>query len=238
MTTYSDPFEQRFEAKIKDLARRLATAEQQIANAAMGAFPVTSTTHPAFPTTGMRIYETDTGLEAFWSGTAWEYPPQLIKQVLLTASQPSITINVPAGPNNLYGVYTARKDAGGGGAFTWMRFNGDSNAHYQWVNQIGNNAPGTSGPSLLGYIQMGLCAGASDTAGYFGTGTFLIGNSSSTSVAKSLCSTASLICNGTTYYLSEFGGVWNQAAAIASVTLLPDSGNLVANSSFALYGWT
>lgn len=238
MTTYSDPLEARFEAKIKDLARRLAAAEQQIANAAMGAFAVTSTTHPTAPTAGMRIYETDTGLEAYWSGTTWVYPPQLIKQVVLTLSQPSITIPVPAGPNNLHGIYTARKDTGGGGAFCWMRFNNDSSAHYQWDNQIGNNAPGTSGASLLTYLQMGLCAGASDTAGYFGVGSFSIGNSSSAAVAKSIHSTASLICNGTTYYLSEFGGVWNQAAALTSITLLPDSGNLVANSTFALYGWT
>lgn len=40
MTTYSDPFEQRFEAKIKDLARRLAAAEQQLVTLQSAANPV------------------------------------------------------------------------------------------------------------------------------------------------------------------------------------------------------
>lgn len=238
MTGYTAPRDMQWPADQNKLRQRVAILERQIAQLTSGPIAVTSTTRPASPWAGMQIYETDTGLESYWSGTAWVYPPQLIKRVLLAASAASIPISVPTGFNNLYGVYTARKDVGGGGAFTWMRFNGDSGNHYEWVNQIGNNAQGTSGAALVGFMQMGLCAGASDTAGYFGTGTFSIANASSTSVGKAMFSNASLICNTTNFYLSEFGGVWNQTSALTSITLLPDAGNLVAGSSFALYGWT
>lgn len=162
---------------------------------------------------------------------------QLLYSTVLTSSQASIPISIPAGFNHIQAIYTVRKDVGGGGAFAWMQFNGDTAAHYQWQNQIGNGAPGTSGASLTTFMQMGLCAGASDTAGYFATGTFLVSNVSSTSVAKSLTSAATLICNGTTYYQAQFGGIWNQSAALTSITLLPDAGNLVAGSSISVYGW-
>lgn len=162
---------------------------------------------------------------------------QLVYSTVLSSSQASIVAPIPAGFNHLQGIYTVRKDVGGGGAFCWMQFNGDSGLHYQWENQIGNNAPGTSGSALVGFMQMGLLAGASDTTGFFATGTFAIGNVSSGSVAKSMTSASSLICSGTTYYQATFGGVWNQANALTSVTLLPDAGNFVAGSSLSIYGW-
>jgi hypothetical protein len=196
-----------------------------------------STSRPANPGLGQPIYETDTGLTAYWNGSAWVYPAQRIAGRVLTSSQASITLSVPAGFSSIYGVYTARKDTGGGGAFTWMRLNGDAANDYQWVNQIGNSAPGTSGALLVDHWQMGLCAGLSDTATYFATGNFTIANASSTATAKPFDASSSLVCSTTTYFKASHGGVWNSTAAVTSVTLLPDSGNLVAGSSLELYGW-
>lgn len=163
--------------------------------------------------------------------------PQLLGSTVLSAPQTSITLTVPAGFNHIEAIFTARKDAGGGGGFCWMRFNGDTGNNYQWVNQISNNATGTSGASLVNYMQMGLCAGLSDTANYFATGHFTVGNISSTTATKPLESASSLVCNTTTYYKASFGGIWNSTAAITSITLLPDAGNLVAGSSLSIYGW-
>ena len=163
--------------------------------------------------------------------------PVKLGSTILTAPAATMSLPITAGYNHLEAIYTVRKDTGGGGAFTWMQLNGDSAAHYQWVNQIGNNATGTSGAALVTFWQMGLCAGLSDTANYFATGRFSIGNVSSPTVAKNFDSTSSLICNTTTYYKASFGGVWNQTAALTSVTLLPDSGNFVAGSSLSIYGW-
>lgn len=162
--------------------------------------------------------------------------PVKIGSTVLTASQPSIPLAVPAGFSHIEGIYTARKDVGGTGAFTWMQFNSDTSAHYQWENLVGS-ATGNSGASLVTFMQMGLCAGASDTANYFGSGRFSIGNVSSTTAAKQLAANSSLTCSTTTYYTATHGGTWNQTAAINQVTLLPDAGNLVAGSSLELYGW-
>lgn len=161
--------------------------------------------------------------------------PRLISSTVLAGTQASITVSVPSGFNYLQGVFTARKNSGGGGAFCWMQFNGDTSAHYQWQNLVDTTAS-TSGASLVTIMQVGLCAGASDTANYFATGTFTIGNASSTAVAKSYTSNSGLTCSTTTYYTSIHGGVWNQTSAITSVTLMPDAGSFIAGSSFSLYG--
>jgi hypothetical protein len=162
--------------------------------------------------------------------------PQLLSSTVLTVSQPFITAAIPTGFNHLEGVFTTRKDVGGGGAFCWMQFNADTAAHYQWENVVGGVA-GNSGASLVTIIQMGLCAGASDTTGYFASGKFSIGNVSSTAIAKSMVANSALACSGSTYYTATHGGVWNQAAAITTVTLLPDAGNFVAGSALSIYGW-
>lgn len=162
--------------------------------------------------------------------------PILLGSTVLTASQASISLNIPSGFNHIEGIYTARKDVGGGGAFTWMRFNGDSSAHYQWENLVDTTA-NNSGASLVNILQMGLCAGAADTANYFASGRFSVGNISSTAIAKSLAGNSSLTCSTSTYYTATHGGTWNQTSAITQVTLLPDAGNLVAGSSLSIYGW-
>jgi hypothetical protein len=200
-------------------------------------FTCTSSAHPASPFTGMEIYETDTGLNAVWSGSTWVYPVQKIASTVLGASAASITLTIPSSINHIRGAWNARKDVGGGGAFSWLRFNGDSASHYQWVNEIGNTAQGNSGASLVNFMQAGLCAGASDTAAYFSNNTFEMENIQGSN-AKGFASQGNLICSGTTYYIAHFGGIWNQANAVTSVTLLPDAGNLVAGSSFSIEGWS
>lgn len=224
---------------VKTIEKLAADVRSLQGSLGRGAQPAlsSSTGRPANPGLGQPIYEIDTGLTAYWNGSAWVYPPQQIAARVLTTSQPSITIPVPVGAfSSLRGVFTARKDTGGGGAFTWMRLNSDSANDYQWVNQIGNSAPGTSGATLVDHWEMGLCAGLSDTASYFATGSFTIANTASTSAAKSFDSSSSLVCNTTTYYKAGFGGVWNQTAAVNGVTLLPDSGNFIPGSFLILCG--
>lgn len=164
-------------------------------------------------------------------------PAWRLGSVVLAAPAPLIRIPIPVGFNHLQGIYTARKSVGGGGAFCWMRLNDDAGNHYQWENVVGAVTQ-NSGASLVAFMQMGLCAGASDTANYFGSGEFTIGNVSSTTTAKQIAARGSLTCSTSTYYAATHGGTYNQAAApITSVTLLPDAGTLIAGSSLSIYGW-
>jgi hypothetical protein len=50
----------------------------------------TSTSHPASPTTGTEVYETDTGLWVYWDGTAWVVKPgQFIASGVVGANTPA-----------------------------------------------------------------------------------------------------------------------------------------------------
>lgn len=164
--------------------------------------------------------------------------PQLLGSMVLSGSAASITIAVPSGFNQLQGIYTARKDVGGGGAFAWLRLNGDTSSNYLWQITLGNNTSTTTSRSTGtdSKIQIGIITGSTDTANYVGSGTFTIGSASSTSLFKAVSATSQCPCTTTNSYTGTLGGQWLSTAAITSVTLLPDAGNFVAASSFSLYG--
>lgn len=163
--------------------------------------------------------------------------PQLIGSIPpLAGSAPTMRIPIPPGFTHLEGIYTARKSVGGGGAFVQMRLNDDSAADYQWENVVGTVAQ-NSLSALVTFMQIGLCAGASDTAGYMASGSFTIGGASSTVTAKQVSSGSSLTCSTSTYYVAKHGGTWNQTAAVGAVTLLPDAGTFAPGSSLSIYGW-
>lgn len=241
MTQYNDPFESRFGAQFKDLARRLAAAEQQIANASMGAFAVTSTTHPANPTTGMRIFETDTGLEAYWNGSSWVYPRQLIAKTLLGSTQPSIPFTVPTGPawSVLRVAWSARGDNASPATFMCVRLNSDSTNNYVWQENQTHNATAGGGNSgaATNLIEVGTMAAASAASGYIGSGEFTIPNASGTTF-KGVSGHSTSMNALNDGYSGTYGGLWAQSVAVSSITLLPLNGNLVAGSAAYLYGET
>lgn len=242
MTGYRAPQEQQWAADQNRLFQRVSVLERQLARVVAGAMPATSATHPSNPATGMRIYETDTGLEAYWSGTAWVYPPQLIAKSVLTGSASSIPLSVPSGPafSVLRVAWTARSDNAGFATYMCLRLNGDSGNNYLWqINQVNIASTAGSGNSgaLTSLIQIGTMAGGTATSGYLGSGEFTIPNAAgNTYKAPEGHSTST---NSTTNsYSGTYGGLWLNTSAVTSITLLAGAGNLVAGSSAYLYGMT
>jgi len=240
MTNYSDSLETRFEAKIRDLSRRLAAAEQQIANLTFGSVVCTSTTHPT-PVTGMRILETDTGLEAYWNGSAWVYPRHLIAKTVLSTTQASIPFTVPSGPawSVLRVAWSVRSDNASPATFMCVRLNNDSSNDYLWQNSQAHDAasgPGNSG-AATNLVEVGTMAAATATSGYVGAGEFVIPNASGTTFKGTPGHSTSMnaVNDG---YSGTYGGLWLQSVAVTSVTLLPLNGNFIGGSAAYLYGET
>jgi hypothetical protein len=234
--------EDRFGADLADLMQRVRTLQIQVAALTSGALIVTSATHPANPVVGMEIYETDTGLHAHWSGSAWVYPPQRLDGRVLTAGAASITLSVPAGASLgvLRVAWTARSDTASAATYMCLRLNGDSGNNYTFqLNQANANAASTGGNSngLVGVIEIGTMAGATATAGYLGSGEFTIPNASGGTykTAEGFSNSANSSTNG---YSGTYGGLWQNTAAVTSITLLPLAGSLVAGSAAYLYGMT
>lgn len=226
---------------IELLDRRVKALEAARAGGAQYAL-CTSTTHPA-PSLGRQILETDTGLVAYWNGTAWIYPPQRIGQKLLTASAPSIVLPVPAGPafSTLRVAWSARSDYSGGSAtYMYLQLNGDTNTtHYDWqINQASGStsSPGAS-PSAVGQIEVGTMPAATATSGYVGGGKLTIANASGTTF-KAVAAHSTSMETTTSGFSGSYGGDWLQSVPITSITLSPQFGNFVAGSAAYLYGET
>lgn len=197
----------------------------------------TSSTHPANPLAGGLIFETDTGMEAVYTGTAYLYGPQQIGTVILTGPAGNMTIsNIPA-CNHLLIVYTGRQDSGSGGAYTSLQMNGDTASHYTYQNIVGNvsTASSMNAGALAAGIRMGPVPGSGDTASYFGTGTITIGNIQSATAFKPAACSYSAAVSPSNGYSGTTGGLWASTAAVTSLKLLPSSGNFVAGSSMTAY---
>lgn len=172
-----------------------------------------------------------------WLLTRMQNVPQLIGTTILSGPAASISISVPSGYNQLQCIYTGRQDSGSGGAFAFVRLNGDTGANYVWQGLYGNVSTATSanaGAAVTG-IRVGVISGSGDTANYFGTGSFVIGNVGST-VFKPLSGHFQGPISTTNGYAGTYGGLWQSTAAVASVALFPFTGNLVAGSSLTVYG--
>lgn len=224
---------------VLDLKGRVKGLEASRALGAQAA-AVTSTSHPANPARGRLIVESDTGLQSWWNGTAWVYPPQRIGvPQVLAASAGSITFSgVPQVFSALRVVWSARSDSGIPATYMCLRLNGDTTNSYLWQINQANGATsqsGNSGPSLVSMIKMGTMAAATATAGYIGAGEFVIPNPGGNTY-KAPSGSSNSAASNTNTYSGAYGGLWVNTAAVTSLTLLPEAGNLVAGSSAALYG--
>ncbi len=165
--------------------------------------------------------------------------PQLIGSTILTGPAAAITIGIPTGFNHLQAVWSARSDAAAGAVSINLRLNGDSGNNYVWQNSQANNtsAGGADGGGATSLLQVGSAPGASGTtANYFGTGNFSAANIAS-AVFKPVSGTSIAATTATNTYSGSYGGMWLSTAVITAVTLLANSGNLIAASSLSIYGW-
>lgn len=164
--------------------------------------------------------------------------PQLLGSTILTGLAAAITIAIPSGFNHLRGVVTGRQDSGSGGAFAFIQFNGDAGANYTYETFVAQTSTATaanSGGAENG-IRVAVLPGSGDSANYFGTAEFVIGNCSS-SVYKPLSASYTGALSLTNAATGTAGGIWQSTAAITSVSFMPFTGNLVAGSSMSIYGW-
>lgn len=167
--------------------------------------------------------------------------PQLLGATVLTSTQPSVTITVPAGTSYsaLRGEWGARGDAASAAINIGLRFNSDTGNNYLWQQNQTNNT--TSSPSnsggLTSVIQVGAAPASTATASFFGAGSFTVANPSG-AIYKTVSAMSQAQVTTSNSYVGAYGGQWNNTTAITSVTLLAAAGggNLVAGSVFTLYG--
>lgn len=236
MTQYPTPLEQQYGASMAGLKARIAKLEAQIAHLTSGAVAVTSTTHPTNPAVGMMIYETDRGLTAYWSGTAWVYQPQVIKSQTLTGTTAALTFSaVPAVFSFLRLEWRVHLDTGGPTDLL-MQVDGITTANYLWAKaeEVGGSMTAFHAGAATTTMKIG--AASATTSGYFSSGSMAIAGWNASTGYLSTSGTSTLFDSNSTDYVGTYGDLFAGTAPHASLKIYPAAGSFVAGSQFLLYG--
>jgi len=161
----------------------------------------------------------------------------LLERVELNASAASISFsNIPqTGYTDLKIVFSARTTAAARDDFFKVQINGSS-SNFSARVLYGSGSGAASFSDTTGYA--GAIDAANATANTFNNGEFYIPNYTSTTTAKSFSVDTVQEDNQAQAFITMVAGLWNPGtqAAITSITLVPNSGSFVANSTFSLYG--
>lgn len=182
---------------------------------------------------GDMIY--DTFYQMLWvctsAGTPGTWRPMGNQAVQITTA--AGTLNVPAWANTIKLSWAARQStAATGGVFLDLRFNADSGSNYVWEYVQGSNATVTSANSggLTTGIHIGIIPQGNDTANYQGAGELTICNAQGSNY-KAVSSRWNGPLTATNLTTGTAGGLWQNTAAITSLTILPNTGSFNGGSN-------
>jgi len=195
-------------------------------------------------------------LQLFYDGTQWSdvfIPPAAPTQgfvintarTVLGSNSASVTISsIPATYQHLMLVIEARTDVAAGFESLLLRFNADATAANYYTQYVNAAATTVTAAEVLGVTSTGILLfnSAVGNTGSAGNGhcVIMIKNYASTTMRRTITYQSFTHSGNTTGLLKLVtgGGDWtNTAAAISSITFLPNAGtNIVTNSAYTLYG--
>lgn len=225
---------------IGKLSRRVSDLEASRTLGAQAAV-CTSTTHPSSPAIGRRVFETDTGLEAFWTGSAWVYPPQRIAKQQLSASAASVTFSsIPQVFTNLRLLISARSDGTTTTGYdaASLQFNGVTSG-YNWNTIWTTQNSGTvsaTGSSSQSAMQCAEIWNSHNASVGRGVATVDILNYSSPNGLRSMTSQSGASDGGAGGITQVYSGCSSVTGAVTSLTVLMNTGNFISPAEFSLYG--
>jgi hypothetical protein len=152
-------------------------------------------------------------------------------------AQSSITFsNIPQVYKHLQIRWIGREDtAGQGDAEFQGRFNGDTGTNYKYHSLFGDGSTAYGAAGGNTFFAAGRGVAASIGANIFGVSVMDILDYTNTNKNKVLRILSGWDANGSGY-IFLYSGLWMNTNAVTSITLFGDTGNLIQNSQFALYG--
>lgn len=178
-----------------------------------------------------------------WDGTAYSqmFPGfNKLAETSLGSPAASVTLSsIPQTYRTLKLVTISRGDFAAASIAWGLRFNSDATAVYNFQQDIvvGTSVTASQAQSeTRGYL--GEISAASATASCFAQHEVTIHNYTGTSFFK-IASTKMTMITGVGaggIHVRQIGTLWRNTAAITSIQILPDSGNLIAGTMVSLYG--
>lgn len=170
----------------------------------------------------------------------WRATPTQIATTKLGASAASVTFSsVPSVFSHLLLAVLTRGDAVATDLNLNVRLNGDASSKYQYTATEFTPGLGSADFYSQTAVQIGKAPAASATSKMYSTTLALISSPQVAGTVFTSVVSMSFRAAGTTSgsnKLGIYGGTYQSAANITSVTVLPGSGNLVSSSVVSLYG--
>jgi hypothetical protein len=161
----------------------------------------------------------------------------LIESQVLGSSAASVTFSaIPATYTDLVLRYSARND--GTTTILGVQFNGDTATNYSTTILRGSGSAASSlsyNTTRTQLFEQDGIEPSTMTANTFNSGEIYI-PSYLASQNKPMSTFTVTEDNSSTAYMSAIANLWRNTAAITSINLYSNSGNLVSGSSFYLYG--
>jgi hypothetical protein len=157
----------------------------------------------------------------------------LLERIELNASAASVTFdNLPTSGYTDLKIVVSVRQSSTSVSYATLRFNGSTTGYtYRSLEGSGSTAASFNGSSGA----IGVAVPDNWTANTFSNFEIYIPNYRSAN-NKSYSTDAVSEQNATTAYADLVAGLWSNTAAITSISIQDGSGNLVANSTFSLYG--
>jgi hypothetical protein len=162
----------------------------------------------------------------------------LIEAKTLGSAVNSVTFSsIPQTFTDLQLLMSPRNSESGPQANYYLQFNSDSGANYANRRIYGLNGTvySDTGNTSINGISAGFINANTSDSNTFSNCSSYIPNYTNTSYYKSV-STDYVAPNNGTYFLGLSAGLWNNTNAITSLTVIVNIYNLMANSTFYLYG--
>jgi len=172
-----------------------------------------------------------------FSGPAFDSDFESIATTTLSSSQATVSFtSIPATFKHLQ-LRVLGQAADSGGAFNIKaRFNSDTGNNYALHRLIGDgSSPTSAGVASTGYARLGVL-NSSDFTNVFSGNVIDILDYTDTNKYTTTRSLGGYDKNGATGFVMYHSSLWMNTAAITSIELTTDTGNLAQYSSFALYG--
>ena len=168
---------------------------------------------------------------------------EFLEEVVLASSASSVTFSnldyyAAEGFKHLQIRFVGRTDIANTSARDLLvRLNADTGNNYAYHNLYGDGSAVNSRQASTtgGMFQREVFADGNNTTGVFGAGIIDILDFSSTSKNTTIRTLLGVNATSSTK-VALSSGLWNSTSAVTSVTLAPNSSNLVAGSRFSLYG--
>jgi hypothetical protein len=146
--------------------------------------------------------------------------------------------SIPSTYKHLQVRFTCRGNDTAADRALYMQLNSDTGTNYAWHRIRGDGSTATAGAGTsLNYIFVGSLVDGGTASNIFGAGVVDLLDYTNTNKYKTARITSGFDKNGATGYINYNSGLWQNTAAVNSISLFyQGSVNTVQYSSFALYG--